>query len=273
MNQTNHNGKNNKYITAIISFVLVVAVFAGVGIMNSSGRKKQEEKAPEIRMEQQKPQNGTAAPKSSMALPEVQTKAVDSNKNAPAKAPVVTPEKAAPQETAKAASPEPQPEPIAETAMEAPPKVLEEQETEAAGNFEDGGRLSWPIEGNIVMDYSIDRAIYDVTLEQYRTNDSVCIQAEEGTPVKASADGVVAFVGVDSEKGNTVVIEHQDGWATTYSQLAEEISVKEGQNVAAGQEIGTIGAPSKYSVLLGSHLDFKVSREDQSMDPKVALAQ
>lgn len=283
MNQNSNNkNRNGKYVTGIVSFVLVVAVFAGIGLFGSTGKKKENTPAPEVKTEQQKaaPKPANEPKRPSAILPEeLETENVDANKNA-------EPQKTAQAETKKA-DPKPQEEKkevssnqtaeaeATERTAQNPPvsEYAEEEEMEAAGNFINGDRLSWPIEGNIVMDYSIDKAIYDVTLEQYRTNDSVCIQAAEGTEVKASADGTVAYVGLDSEKGNTIVIEHKDGWATTYSQLADDISVKEGQNVAAGQVIGTVGAPSKYSVLLGSHLDFQVSRDDQSMDPKVALSE
>lgn len=48
--------------------------------------------------------------------------------------------------------------------------------------------FNWPLEGDIVMDFSSDALVYDATLEQYRTNDCICISASQGTPVKAAAD-------------------------------------------------------------------------------------
>ncbi|MEA4816664.1 MAG: M23 family metallopeptidase [Lachnospiraceae bacterium] len=136
--------------------------------------------------------------------------------------------------------------------------------------FEDMVFLS-PIKGDIVMDYSIDNAIYDVTLDQYRTNDSVCINAEAGSPVLAAAAGEVEEISYSFEKGNTVTINHGNGWRTTYGQLDGKITVNVGDQVSAGQEIGTVGSPTIYTVLLGDHLDFKVSRDGQSLDPKLAL--
>ena len=53
-----------------------------------------------------------------------------------------------------------------------------------------------PLEGEtkVVLAYSTDHAIYDPTLEQYRTNASVSLSAKKGTEVKAAADGVVKEV-------------------------------------------------------------------------------
>lgn len=139
--------------------------------------------------------------------------------------------------------------------------------------FTDNSVMQWPTFGEIVMDYSPDRVIYDVTLEQFRTNDSISIAAQAGAQVKASAEGVVKSVSATKEKGNSVVIDHGNGWETTYSQLQDSILVAEGDVVKTGQVIGGVGSPSIYSVLLGNHLDFKVSKENEKIDPKAVLAE
>lgn len=139
--------------------------------------------------------------------------------------------------------------------------------------FDESQEMSWPVSGKIVMDYSMDTAIYDKTLDQYRTNDSVCISVPEGTSVKASAEGIVESIVNDHESGETVVINHGNGWKSTYSQLDNNVLVKEGDVVKEGTVIGSVGTPTKYSVLLGSHLDFKVSKDDSFTDPKMVLAQ
>lgn len=146
---------------------------------------------------------------------------------------------------------------------ENPSEEPKQETSENSGTF----GLIWPVSGNIVMDYSVDHGIFDATLNQYRTNDSVCISANEGTNVKASAAGTVTSIITDSKNGLSVVIDHGNGWETTYGQL-KDISVSEGSMVNKGQVIGSIAAPSKYSVLLGSHLDFTVSYNDDTVDPK-----
>ena len=138
---------------------------------------------------------------------------------------------------------------------------------------EDSSGLIWPVSGEIVMDFSIDTAIYDVTLDQYRTNEFVSIAANVGDSVKASGNGTVEFVGVDAERGNMVVINHNDGWKTTYCQLQDGILVKEGQKVKQGQKIGQVAETSMYGVALGDHIDFKVTNNDSSVDPKLTMAQ
>lgn len=139
--------------------------------------------------------------------------------------------------------------------------------------FDDSKEMSWPVNGQIVMDYSVETAIFDKTLDQYRTNDSICISAEAGTDVKAAAEGVVENIFEDNENGKSVVINHGNGWMTTYSQLENNLMVEVGQVVGEGDVIGKVGEPTNYSVLLGSHLDFKITKNDQSTDPKLVLAQ
>lgn len=139
--------------------------------------------------------------------------------------------------------------------------------------FDDSKEMSWPVSGKIVMDYSMDTAIYDKTLDQYRTNDSICIAAPVGTQVKAATEGIVETIFSDSENGQTVVLDHGNGWRSTYSQLQDNVLVKEGQLVKEGDLIGGVGNPSYYSILLGPHLEFKLTKDDSSTDPKLVLAE
>ncbi|MDD3393973.1 MAG: M23 family metallopeptidase [Anaerotignum sp.] len=131
--------------------------------------------------------------------------------------------------------------------------------------------FAYPVSGEIVMPYSVDCAIYDATLNQYHTNASISISAAAGDIVKAAEKGTVKEITKDEVKGNSVVIEHENGWLTTYSQLAEDLSVKVGEAVTKGQTIGTVGEPTKYTVALGSHVEFAVAKDGETIDPKKAV--
>ncbi len=137
--------------------------------------------------------------------------------------------------------------------------------------FSEDDKMSWPVLGEIVMDYSAEHAIYDKTLDQYRTNESISIAAQVGTQVKAAADGIVRKVTSSREEGNSVEIDHGNGWTTKYSQLQDGILVEEGEVVTANQAIGGVGNPTIYSVLLGNHLDFTVEQDGNPVDPKNIL--
>lgn len=142
---------------------------------------------------------------------------------------------------------------------------------EVFSTFNNNSKFQWPVNGQIIMDYSVDHTIYDKTLEQYRINDSISIAAEVGTQVKAAATGTVVSITNDNQKGCTVVIDHGNGWQTTYSQLQKNVSVSENQIVETGDIIGGIENPTKYSIALGGHLDFEVKKDGETKDPKLLL--
>lgn len=146
---------------------------------------------------------------------------------------------------------------------------VEYEEAESAGIFDNEAMFTMPVSGEIVLDYSIASTIYDPTLDMYRTNNGISISASAGEDVAAAAPGTVKEVFNDTNSGRTVVISHKDGWETTYGQLNEDVAVAVGENVNAGQIIGSVSEPTKYGAALGSHLDFKVSRSGESIDPKL----
>ena len=159
-----------------------------------------------------------------------------------------------------------------ETFAEAPP-LIEEEISEEVGIFESEPLFIMPLAGNIVMDYSVDHAIYDATLDQYRTNDHISIGAKKGDAVKAAEDGTVESIETNDERGVTVVLNHGNGWQTTYSQLQQDVVVEEGDTVKKGQEIGAVGDPTKYSVALGEHMDFSIAKDGKTVDPKKTVVE
>lgn len=133
--------------------------------------------------------------------------------------------------------------------------------------------FAYPLQGEVVLPYSIDHAIYDPTLEQYRTNASISLSAETGTEVKAAADGTVQEIAEDAETGKTITIAHKDGWLTTYGQLEDAVKVKKGEKVTQGQAIGAVDEPTKYGAALGSHLEFAMEQNGETKDPVKHLEQ
>ena len=88
--------------------------------------------------------------------------------------------------------------------------------------------------------------------------------APQGSPVFASADGVVRSV-TRSNKGlgNVVEVDHRNGYRTRYALLGE-ISVSQGRSVKRGQKIGTVGISS---TTFAPHLHYAVLRGDEVQDP------
>jgi murein DD-endopeptidase MepM/ murein hydrolase activator NlpD len=187
---------------------------------------------------------------------------------------VALPAEESTEEAATLDAPEESDESTAESVEEDPAELtdISLEDIQDFTAFEDSDTMLWPVLGEIVMDFSTDALVYDKTLEQYRTNDSVCISAPSGTQVRSAAEGLVVAIETSKEFGNTVVVEHGNGWVTTYSQLQDNILVSVGDVVESGQIIGGVGEPSIYSALLGSHLNFIVSKDDVPVNPNDILA-
>jgi len=93
------------------------------------------------------------------------------------------------------------------------------------------------------------------------------IAAPPGTPVRATADGVVIFAGRSDSYGRLVVLDHGGGWETRYAHL-HRIGVREGDRVRRGREIGTVGRSGNAS---GAHLHYEVHRHGVAIDPQPTL--
>ena len=131
-------------------------------------------------------------------------------------------------------------------------------------NIEDG--LSWPVIGNVVMNYSMDERIYFATLNQYCYYPAVAISAEEGGPVNAAALGTVTKIGINEEIGQYVVMDLGDGYQATYGQL-QDLTVEQGDQVSKGQIIGYVAVPTKYYSLEGTNIYFKLEKDGESVNP------
>jgi murein DD-endopeptidase MepM/ murein hydrolase activator NlpD len=92
--------------------------------------------------------------------------------------------------------------------------------------------------------------------------------AEQGTPIRASAGGTVAFAGFHPDFGWMVEIEHGNGLATRYAH-ASRLLVKQGAVVAPGDRIALVGTTGRST---GPHLHFEVLRHGEPTDPRRYLA-
>lgn len=99
----------------------------------------------------------------------------------------------------------------------------------------------------------------------YRPHLGVDYAAPRGTPVHASADGVVVSSGWDGSYGNQVTLRHGAAWITSYGHLASIAGgVRAGTRVAQGQMIGTVGSTGLSS---GPHLDYRMKVNGRNVNP------
>ncbi len=124
-----------------------------------------------------------------------------------------------------------------------------------------------PVKGETVASYAMDCLAYNPTTRDWRVHNGVDIAAEAGTKVCAAAAGEVYTVYKDDTMGYTVVISHSGGYKTCYSSLSEDVAVKVGDKVTAGQTIGTVGNSALLESAIGDHLHFAVTCNGEQVDP------
>ena len=95
----------------------------------------------------------------------------------------------------------------------------------------------------------------------------VDFSAPYGTPVEATADGIVAHAGFKGGYGRMVEIRHGHGFITRYAHLSA-ISVSEGKLVAAGTIVGHVGSSGRST---GPHLHYETRRGEEALDPTIFL--
>lgn len=128
-----------------------------------------------------------------------------------------------------------------------------------------------PLEGEVVAAFSVDQLTYNETLGDWRTHDGIDIAAAEGTSVLAASGGTVLSVSDDLLMGTTVVLEHGNGYQTTYANLQQTPPVAQGDSVTAGQIIGTVGTTASAESAQGPHLHFSVTKNGDAVDPDTYL--
>lgn len=137
-------------------------------------------------------------------------------------------------------------------------------------DFKEEDGLVWPIVGDVLINYSMDKSIYFPTLDQYKYNPAIVISATAGENIAAAADGRVTSVGYDPVIGNSVVMDLGNGYELTYGQL-ENITVSEGSYVSTGDIIGVVASPTKYYSTEGHNVYFKLLKDGEPVNPMSKL--
>ena len=124
-----------------------------------------------------------------------------------------------------------------------------------------------PVDGEIMKGYAKDNLVYSETLQEWTTHLGIDIKAEKTTVVKAAEAGTVKSIKNDPRYGLTIVIEHNDGYETVYSNLLSSEFVVEGEKVERGQSIGTVGNTAAFEVADEPHLHFEILKDSIPIDP------
>lgn len=128
-----------------------------------------------------------------------------------------------------------------------------------------------PVDGEIMKDYSKDNLIYSETLKEWTTHLGIDIKAEKTTIVKSAEAGTIKSIKNDPRYGLTIVIEHENGFQTVYSNLLTSEFVVEGEQVEKGQSIGTVGNTAIFEIADGAHLHFEILKNSVQEDPNIYI--
>ncbi|MCD6182353.1 MAG: peptidoglycan DD-metalloendopeptidase family protein [Candidatus Cloacimonetes bacterium] len=121
-------------------------------------------------------------------------------------------------------------------------------------------KLPWPARGEIIRPFGEEKSeLYNVTL----VNKGIDIALEEGHPVKAVEDGVVAFAAWYNGAGKMVIIDHQNGFFSLYSHNSS-LLVSKGDSVNRSQTIALSGKTGSAEV---PSLHFELRKRGTSVDP------
>ena len=124
-----------------------------------------------------------------------------------------------------------------------------------------------PVAGEIITDFAKESLVYSKTLDEWTTHLGIDIKADKTSSVVASEDGVVKSVKSDPRYGLTVIVNHDNGYQTVYANLLTAEYVVEGENIEAGQTIGTIGNSATFEIADEYHLHFELLKDGTYVNP------
>lgn len=120
--------------------------------------------------------------------------------------------------------------------------------------------VAWPSSGEVVSGFGPRlHPIFGV----WRNHNGIDLDGDTGDPVRAALVGEVIIAGWRNGFGNTVVLNHFDGYTTLYAHLSK-ISVSVGEEVDHGERIGSVGSTGWST---GPHLHFEIRVNGKAVDP------
>lgn len=144
-------------------------------------------------------------------------------------------------------------------------KIVEEKLT-----FQPEKGLVWPVEGSVLLDYSMESTIFFPTLQQYQYNPAMVLSSSVNDKVYFVARGKVTAIETNEVTGCTVTQDLGDGYTAIYGQL-KELNFEVGDMVESGQVVGYVSEPTKYYSVEGSNVYFQLLKDGVPIDPEEIL--
>jgi len=139
-------------------------------------------------------------------------------------------------------------------------------------SFDSSSKLLWPVNGNILLNFSMDKTVYFSTLDQYKYNPALIISGAEGDQVISATAGTVKSIDKTAQTGTTVNVDIGNGYELFYGQL-KEVPVNVGDYVEAKTVLGYVSQPTKYYSVEGSNVYFEMRKDGQPVNPMEYLVE
>ena len=133
-------------------------------------------------------------------------------------------------------------------------------------HFQPENGITLPVTGQVLMNYSMDKTAYFVTLDQYKYQPGMVIQSTEGETVASTVEATVKAITQDPVLGTCLKLDLGDGYELILGQL-KDLQVEEGDWVEKGQILGFVAAPTKYYSEEGTNLYVQVNKDDSPVNP------
>ena len=131
--------------------------------------------------------------------------------------------------------------------------------------------FTWPVQGAVLRDFSVETLSLDPTLGDWRTHGGLDNAADRGVNVLSISAGTVDQVYKDGLMGTTVVVDHGGGLQSWYCNLDEDVAVEAGDSVEIGGVLGTVGSTAIAEVGVNSHIHLETVLNGQAVDPREYL--
>lgn len=259
--------KNSKniFLSVLLGGLVIVTAIAGIVTMSVKNKSGEELKETEIDESMEEYLWGSAAETEEDQTDRSEMLAADETEAESLNVPET-------EVQTQPAEPETQPVNLEIPQPETESQLPADEGQEVAGSdvislvFSEGSKMKWPVEGNVILGYSMDTTVYFSTLKQYKCNPGMLIQSEPGVPVLCPANALINEVGYDDEIGNYVTMSLGNGYEIICGQL-DGITVSEGDYVNAGESIGVVANPTSYYVVEGCNVYLEMIKDDVPVDP------
>jgi murein DD-endopeptidase MepM/ murein hydrolase activator NlpD len=126
-------------------------------------------------------------------------------------------------------------------------------------------------EYDVVLQANLTELVYNPNLEEWRTVNGTVFGVKQDSQVNAIRDGKVVDVIKTDRQGTVVKIQHDDSIVSHYISLADDVAVTVGQDIQAGDKLGTTSSANQQYEHLGNQLYLEVLQSGQFIDPMSVL--